>query len=399
MSGLSISGFKKNAPTPEVDPSGLDPVENQQVETQPEVTEPTVNTSDSEPVAPVEANAPTTEVAPSQDTEIPVSTGVQENNSLNAPSVITEPVQEVAPQINDDLVKSYLSEKLGTNVDNLDQLLSQPENPLDKDPYLKELYEWRAKTGRPIEDFARYQKDYSTMSDLDIAKEFLQHEYPTLTNAEVNLELKKFVESDDDLDSDISLKKLELKKLATKGRAVLDTMRLEFSTPANTSAQLTPDVQQELDFARSVKSQNEKYQALQQEYNQGVTSASSAMENVTMKLSDDLSINFRVPQESKKDLPNFISDMPHWKNSDGSWNHQTIVSDGAKIKHFDDMMKLAYEQGLNAGKEDLSKQTNNITLDKQTQMNSQQGSNKKRGKIEGFDSYLGQSKIGIKRRY
>ena len=87
--------------------------------------------------------------------------------------------------------------------------------------------------------------------------------------------------------------------------------------------------------------------------------------------------------------------MPHWRNEDGSWNHQAVVNDAIKIKHFDDMLKLAYEQGLNSGKEELIAETKNITLDSVN--NTPQPNSSAKVQIEGLDDYLGNR--GVKLRF
>ena len=71
---------------------------------------------------------------------------------------------------------------------------------------------------------------------------------------------------------------------------------------------------------------------------------------------------------------------------------------GIKIKHFDEIIKLVYEQGLNAGKEDLSRQANNTTLGQQTSMASQQGDGSKGIKIGGLDKFLGGRGMKIGRK-
>lgn len=399
MNPLTISGFKKNGqqnvPPQNLDDSGNNPpvAPNNEppVNQEPPTTEPNVNTE------PPVSQEPVITESPVQQQNTTGQEPVLDNSSLK-PNV-SESAQPSAPQFSDELALTYLSEKLGRQVSSFDEFKSV-ENPLDKDPYLKSLHEWRQKTGRPIQDFVKYQKDYNQLSDLDVAREFLQHEYPTLTPAEIQLELKKFQATEDDLDSDVSLKNLELKKYATKGRSALESLKVQFSEPLTNNGQtsFTPEVQQDLDLAKQVKLQQVQFQKAQEEYNQGLSVAAMSTEALPIKLSDDLTVNFKVSEETKKVLPNYISEMPHWKNEDGSWNHKAVANDAVKIKHFNEIVKLAYEQGLNAGKEDLSKQANNVTLGTTTSMQSQPNDGKKKGKIEDFDKFLGTQTLKIGKR-
>ena len=122
------------------------------------------------------------------------------------------------------------------------------------------------------------------------------------------------------------------------------------------------------------------------EYTEQITSVSSSIDTLKLQLSDDVAIDFKVPEDSKKGLPQMISTMPHWKQEDGSWNHEAIVKDAVIINHYKEMLALAFEQGLNSGKDDVIKQANNINLSQPSPM---KGSVDTKGiEIEGYDCLL-----------
>lgn len=319
-----------------------------------------------------------------------------ENSSLK-PESQEPPIQSELNnkvEINDELALKYLNEKLGKQVNSFDELIEvKVENPLDDDPYLKSLYEWRQKTGRPIEEFQKYQKDYNSVDDFEVVRELLQLEYPTLTSDEIQLELERYAPDDLDDDREAAYKRLELKKLATRGREVLSSFKADLEKPSE--ALLSPELKQDLELARTVKENYARQQEETKVYSENIRLSSQKTETFEINLGDDLKLNFRIPDESKKELPTFIETMPHWRNEDGSWNHQAVVNDAIKIKHFDDMLKLAYEQGLNSGKEELIAETKNITLDSVNttpQLNSSA-----KVQIEGLDDYLGNR--GVKLRF
>jgi hypothetical protein len=299
-------------------------------------------------------------------------------------------------EINDELVLKRLSEKLGRSITSLDELNTTKEDPLEKDPYLKALAEWRNKTGRPIEDWIKYQKDYSKVNDLDVARELLQHEYPTLTEDEIQFELKRnFISSETDLDDEISAKSLDLKKYASRGRAVLGELVSKLDTPSMTN--LPPEIEKEVNYSRKVREHFEKADKDQESYLSSIKQFSSKAESLPLKLSDDLTINFKLPEETRKSLPNIIENAPHWRNEDGSWNHEAVVKDAIKISHFEDMMRLAYEQGVNSGKDSLIKDAKNVTLDGRNSSEANLPNSSKGIVIEGLDDYLGNK--GVKMRF
>ena len=253
----------------------------------------------------------------------------EEKSSLTPP-VSEPPVQEeVKVTIDDESVLQYLNEKLGREVTSFEELSQvKVENPLDSDPYLKNLYEWRQKTGRPIEDWYKYQKDYSSLSDVEAARELLQYEYPTFTPDEIELELERFRPDELDDDREAALKNLELKKLATRGRDVLSKLKSELGEP---TGNLNPEIQEDLNLAKAVKETYAKEQQERKDYSENIKLSSSKTENFEIKLNDDLAINFKIPEEGKRELPTLIETMPHWRNEDGSWNHQAVVNDAIKI--------------------------------------------------------------------
>jgi len=341
---------------------------------------------------------PTVEPAVDNKDKPAVEPAVDDKSSLKPDtSADTAPKVVDKPELNDELALKYLSEKLGKEVKDF-SVFDKKEDPLEKDPYLKEIYDWRSKTGRPIEDWISYQKDFDKMPDISVAREFLKHEYPTLTESEINLEIGKFVVDEMDMDDDAGLKNLELKKYATKGRAVLNTMRSKFETPIEAPNKGVPkEVQENLDLLDKIKAQYEADQEATKKYLQSITREASSVESLPIKLSDDLTINFKLSEEERKSLPSQIDAMPHWRNEDGSWNHRAVVNDGIKIHHFDRIMQLAYAQGVNAGKEGINVDANNITLDSRNTVNSDLQNNQKGPVIDGLDEYMGNQ--GIKLRF
>lgn len=388
MNELKVGNFKsKNSQYEDIDLSKVPPVEP---------TEPVVTPT--EPVEPVDEPIVTPTEPVNEPPAEPVSP-TEPAQPNNEPSSLTpntpEPEPVVEFEFNEDKTFEYLSEKLGKDIKSLDDLKqAQTENPLDSDPYLKKLHEWRTKTGRPIEDWIKYQKDYSKMSDLDVARETLQHEYPTFTPAEIDAELKSFIPNDLDDEEDVSTKARNLKKYSTKGR---DTLQKLVSDLGDVPQQMfSPEVQQDLKLAKQVKQDYAANQKASEEYNNKISTVAKSVDSLKLSLSDDLTIDFKVSDESKKTLPEMVTTMPHWKNQDGSWNHQSIVEDAIVIKHYKEMIKLAFEQGKNSGEEEIIRQTNNTTLGEPTPM-SGAPSGKKGVEIEGFDDFVGKS--GMKLRF
>jgi hypothetical protein len=313
-------------------------------------------------------------------------------NELNE---LSKPVVDNAPvEISEELHLKYLSEKLGREVTGFDELIKTESNPLDSDPYLKELAEWRDKTGRPIEDWIKFQKDYTTVSDADIAREFLQIEFPELTQDEIELEVsQKFLSSEDDFDNEIAIKNLELKKYASRGRKELNKLVSDLGNP--NPANLTPEHQQDLAIAKEYKELKAQSVVDNKAYNETIANSAAELKTIKLNLAENVSLDYRLPDNYSGEIVKMIQEAPHWKNEDGSWNHQAIVKDAAIVQNMDKMLQLAYEQGRSSGADTVVRETKNITLDNRGSNESAIPQGNSGVQIEGLDNYLGNKGMKI----
>lgn len=291
---------------------------------------------------------------------------------------VQEPVTEPTLELNDDIVAKYLSEKLGKEVNDLSELAKEPEPVAtqEEDPYIKELSEWRKRTNRPVSDWIKFQKDYDGMANIDVVRESLQLQYPDLTPEEIKLELSNYAISEDDLEEDKIRKQLNLKKAATEGRRQLNELKSEFDTPIEAPASLSPVEKQKIEYYDQMQAQLDQQKKVQEDYNRGISSTIQSLEAVPIELSEGLSIDFKVPQENKSTLQEYMQ-MKHWFNEDGTYNHRAVVEDSIFVQNKDQILKLAFEQGVAKGKEDSYKEERNITLDgsRPTMENSTSGNN------------------------
>lgn len=294
-------------------------------------------------------------------------------------------------ELTEDILFNALSEKLGKEIKSYDDLQTKP---VEIDPRVKEMSEWAKDTGRPIEDFFKFQKDYEGVEDKVIAREYLQLKYPTFTEQEIAFKMQSMLPSEDDLEDDLMRKNIELKTFASEGRGHLNSLRKELGTPV--ANLMTDEVKEKVSYYDQIKSQIDAGKAQEKAYIEGLANAASASGKVKLNLAKDLAIDYSITEDERKSIPEFINSMPHWKNEDGSWNHESVVQDAYKIKHFEKLVQLAYEQGINAGTSDIVKKQNNITLGTQTGKGSIQDTGKNKPIIENIDKILNKQKMGMR---
>ncbi len=348
---------------------------------------------------------PTEEVVEQVQQEAPVEQEVlpppvEEN--INQESISTESTTQVeqSDTLEDSRVLDFLSEKLGSKVDSFESLkeslLKEPESPLDPD--LQKLKDWKEKTGRPLSDWVNYQKDYDSMSNLDVAREFLRHSHPDLTDKEIELDMDRFNPDEDDLDDEAARKSLNLKKFAGSARKELNNSRIEFGEPTSSVASLSQEQASELDFAKEVRGNIAKSNKASEDYNNGIGQASSRAKSLPIKLSDDMSIEYNLTDQDRREAPDMISKMDHWYNPDGSFNHDAVVQDAFYLKNKDAITKISYQQGFDKGREDVLKGMNNSTLSKDGVSSTSQGALSNKSHIEGFDEMFSTGFGGFKNK-
>lgn len=331
-----MQGEETTPPTPPVE--GIETEET--IETTPPVVEET---------PPVVEDTPPVVVPPTEDSA--------------PPTVETPPVAEPeAPNtlLTDDVIFEKLSETLGREVKSYDDLKPK-EIQLDEE--VKQLLEWKEKTGLSLSKWTDFNKDFSKMGDLDVAREILASKYPDFTEEELEYTMKGYVydELEDD-ESDRIAKSIALKKFAKEGRETLEQNKINF-LESQPKSSLSVEEKELLDYAKTVKQNEASLKDKNVAYQNSLKEASLKLQAINLDLGEGLTIKHNVAQESTKDLVDYINTMPEWYKEDGSFNHENIARDTYKLKNFDTIIKSAFEQGKNYAIEGKIKENNNISLD------------------------------------
>lgn len=330
-----------------------------------------------------------------EEEEIPEETQTEEPSSLTSEPEAQPEEEPEATAPSDDQLFATLSEKLGREVNSWEDLTAEPEDPYDGDQELKAIAEWKKKTGRPISDWANYQKDYNSLPNDAVVREYLQHQYPEFTPEEIDLEMEDYIANEDlDTDSDVARKNLRLKKMAITAKQELNKFRTSFETPVE--PKLSKEHKEAVDFYSQYKEREAEQKQSLQSYADGITSTVKSVKSVPLQLADDLSIDLSIAPNEVEDLTKQITEAPHWFNKDGSYNYQAIVNDAVKIKTYDKAVKLAYEQGIAKGLETDDAESRNVNLGARPTNN--QNSNEDEIVIEGAERFQGDGSLKFRQR-
>ena len=178
----------------------------------------------------IDMSAPVEEQAPLQNEPEPVVESAQEEQQVE-PAVTEDPVVETTsdsslnietpveePVALDELaVSRYVSEKLGVEIESIDQLsayLQQQQQQSTIDDRIKVIADFVEQTGRNPEDWFRYQAlNPSEMDDMTAVRISMSNEYPSLNGEEVDMLVGSKYKLDEEYhnEDELKLSKLQLK--------------------------------------------------------------------------------------------------------------------------------------------------------------------------------------------
>ena len=306
---------------------------------------------------PAEATEPVAEPAPAPE---PQSSVTDQPTEGPEPEPVGQPEPAPVAELSEEAVFKYLSETLGKEIKSFEDLVQPQANPLESDPDLKALAEWRERTGRPISDWAKFQKDYDAMSSEEVVREYLRYKYEDFTPEEIELEMQEYLPQEDDLDREAARKQLNLKKLAADGRKELNKLRMELNEAV--PAQLTPEQSQAIEFYKQALQAQEQQKKVAQVNDQNLSKEIEQFDTIPLALEDGLEITFKPAPEARKTLREYMA-RPDWYNQDGTLNAKEVVKDSFFLQNRDAIIKEVYKQGVAAGQAIIEKKTSNTTLD------------------------------------
>jgi hypothetical protein len=281
-----------------------------------------------------------------------------QSNEVDVPQSSLESAEEpeMSQEEFEQAVAGFISERLGLNLDSIDQLtelLNAPKQSADIDERVKAIADFVADTGRDPQDWFTYQSlNPSEMDDLAAVKLQMAVEYPNLSNEEVDLLLGSKYKIDEDLfsDEEIKLSKLQLKIDAQKSRSEIERIRDSYKAPVR-EQQSSP--------------QEEIQSPITKDWIKTMSDEVDSLEALTFELGDS-EFNFGIRPEYRNQLKQKNAKLDEFFDQyvaeDGSWNFEMLNAHRAVIDNIDEIAKAIYSQGLSDGQRKLVEKTANVDV-------------------------------------
>jgi len=321
-----------------------------------------------------EAAAPVQETAPVQDNVPPVVPQPEptpdnqpqapqpEQPMESTPYVDPEPapVQEnpaASPQYSDQEIEgavfSFLSERLGRDVNSMDDLTYQAEPQRALDERVEAIAKFVDETGRKPEDWFAYQSlNPSEMDDLTAVRINMASKYPNLTQDEVGLLVQSKYKLDSDMysDEEVRMSQLQLKIDGSEAKQGISSLRDSYAAP-QAEEQSVDNVEGFIDEEWISKMEKEV----------------DSLTGLEFNLGNEKSFTFSLDDSYKSELKSKNARLEQffdpYVREDGSWDYDTLSSHRALIDNVDTIIQSAYRQGMSDGQRNVVTTAANVSMD------------------------------------
>ena len=268
----------------------------------------------------------------------------QELNQAPTP----EPIQYSDNEI-EGAVFSYLSERLGKNVNSFDDLVETPQ-PLDE--RVDAIARFVQETGRSPQQWFTYQSlNTAEMDDMTMLKVDTAIQYPNLTADEVNTLVQSRYKLDPDMytEQEVKVGNLQMKVDAAKAKEKIEGERMKY---------MAPEVQEEA---------AEEYDTnfITEDWVSEMRSEADALTGLEFDLGNEKTFTFGLDDRYKQELMNKNARLDEYFDSyvrqDGTWDFDTLNSHRAIIDNIDAIVASTYRQGLSDGQKGVVQNAANVS--------------------------------------
>jgi hypothetical protein len=261
-----------------------------------------------------------------------------------------EPRAEEFNQQDVDLaVTQYLSERLGREIESLDQLTESQGTQLDE--RVAAIAQFVEETGRNPQDWFAYQSlNTSEMDDMTAVRVQLATDHPSLNANELNMLISNKYKFNPDVhtEEEIAYSQLQLKMDATKAKESIEKMRESYKAPEQQEAN-------ETGFDSIID----------EEWVEAMAKDVSGMQGLEFDLGGDKSFMFNISPEYKRELieknvklEEFFD--PYVNEQTGQWDFDLLASHRTVIDNIDNIVKTAYQQGMSDGQRNVVSRASNV---------------------------------------
>jgi hypothetical protein len=284
-----------------------------------------------------------------------------------------EPVVEKPPLQEDELL-SIISDRLGREINSLDDLKEAREDSGEMDAEVSAFFKYKKETGRGVKDFVQLNRDYDTMNPDSLIKEYLTATEEGLDEEDISAMMEDY-SFDEDLDDEADIRKVRLakKKTIAKAKRYFEEAKEKYSVPLESSG--SPSLEDSEEYA---------------EYKQYTANAKTAQEEQLRRKtwfdektaevfgSEFKGFEFKVNDQPYVFSPGDRAEMKKQQETPMNWINQYVDEQGlikdavgyhrslAIAMNPEKFAKFFYEQGQAEAVDGVMRKTKNINMSERT---------------------------------
>lgn len=284
----------------------------------------------------------------------------------------TQPEEEPKESMTEEQVLSFIRDRYGDEVNNLDELISKRESsgeiPEDVASYMK----YRQETGRSFEDYLKLNQDFDSMDEDDLLRNYLISTEDGVDEDDVDVLLEDY-RFDEELDdeSEVKKKKVAKKKAVAQAKKFFNSQKEEYAKPLESSGAGIPEGEKE-DF-EAYKKYLKEAKTKQQE----VAKRSEWFEKKTNEVFSDefKGFEFKVGEKKLTYSPGSLEDVKKSNSDITNFVGKFLDKDGlmTDAQGYHKALSVAmnpekfaqffYEQGKADAVDDVSRKSKNINME------------------------------------
>lgn len=290
---------------------------------------------------------------------------------IEQPEPNTEPNTEESSVLSEEDVLSYIKERYKKDITSVEQLFEERESQEELPEDVKAYYEYRKNTGRGIEDYVKLNRDFDSMDETQLLREYLLMSGEAIDVEDADMIIEDY-SWDEELDEerDIKKKKLALKKAVIKAKDYLNEQKEAYKQPLESSTVGVSNADKEQyeaykQYIANAKTQEEEYNRKRGWFEQKTNEVfSSDFKGFDFKIGDT-SVRYSPAtadelKRSQIDTNNFVNkfldDSGLLKDAVGY--HKAL----AVAMNPDRFAKFFYEQGKADATESVTRKMKNVDM-------------------------------------
>ena len=322
---------------------------------------------------PIEDEKPeeTTEAAdgPADDTRV---VGSDESADATPEQEEVQPEAETQDAVLEEITDEEPNEALKELVNEVEEAVEEAEangKPLPEN--IQKLVDFMNDTGGTLEDYVKLNKDYSSLDNLTLLREYYKQTKPHLDAEEIDFMMEDQFSFDEEMDEDrdIKRKKLALKEQVAQAKNHLESVKSNYYDEIKNGSRLTTEQQKAVNFFNRYNKESEESKKVAEKRLGTFKQKTDNLFNDKFKGFEynvgDKKYRFNVKnkesvKETQSDINNFIKKFLNEDNtiSDAKGYHKslyTAMNPDAIAQHF-------YEQGKADALKDSVAKAKNVSM-------------------------------------